>query len=492
MLKNGSNSTSPGPPPRATTLDYAARRPQTAEKTNYRHTLLGQFDRKLLDTPPGRIALALLLAAILLIPAVQFVIKIQQVKPTLLRLDDERNRSALGRWMPTTELVWHSDTTEHPYGLGHWFPGTPIVLVAIAPLTKLGYFGAGVVWAGLKVAGFLLAMWLVVRTLDREDFAVPLGILLAAGIFSIRPIVADLQHGNLNTFTLIWLGIAWGLYVRGKDVWAGVFIALAVATKLTPALAVIYFVYKREWRVCAGAVVGLVLFFGIIPSLVLGIDRNLDYLRAWYEMLVQPFVHQGYATREIPNQSLWGVTLRLLANAGILATERMPVEQAFRAGMDSMERPVALIGRLLKPAMSATLLVIMGWLCRSRTVSRRDPRCLLEFGLVLLAMLLLSERTWKHHATTLPLVYLGVWYTLTCVDFSDRFRAWFVAGLAVQFVLLVASTEGLLGDHAAELLLDGGVICWGLLLCFVQIAVLLIGLNRRTLSRPAAVALSVG
>ncbi len=460
-----------------------------AEET-YRHTLLGQLDRRFLDTPAGRISLALLLAAVLLIPAVQFVVKIQQTKPTLLRIDDERNRSALGRWMPTAELVWQTDTKEHPYGLGHWFPGTPMMLVAIAPLTKLGYFGAGIVWAGLKVAGFLLATWLVIRSLGPKKFGVPLGVLLAAGVFSLRPIVADLQHGNLNTFTLIWLGIAWGLYVRGRDVWSGVFIALAVATKLTPALVVVYFLYKRKWRVCAGAVVGLVLFFGVIPGLALGWERNVDYLRSWYAMLVQPFLHQGYATREIPNQSLWGVTLRLLANAGILATERMPVEQAFLAGMETMERPVALLGRLLKPAMSGALLGIMGWLCRSQTASRRDPRGLLEFGLVLLAMLLLTERTWKQHATTLPIVFLGAGYALTCVYFSDRFRAWFVAGLGVQFILLVASTEGLLGDHAAELLLDGGVFCWGLLLCFAQTAILLRRLNRRAPPEPAPIARS--
>ncbi len=103
----------------------------------------------------------------------------------------------------------------------------------------------------------------------------------------------------------------------------------------------------------------------------------------------------------------------------------------------------------------------------------------MEFALILLAMLLLSERTWKHHGTTLPIVYLGVWTVLTCMDWSPRFRAWFVAGLIVQFSLLVGSSEFVVGERLSDLLLDGGVFCWGLLLCFLQVGILHQRLARR-------------
>ena len=126
----------------------------------------------------------------------------------------------------------------------------------------------------------------------------------------------------------------------------------------------------------------------------------------------------------------------------------------------------------------------MAWLCRCRWPRRSHPGQLLEFGLVLLAMLLLSERTWKHHATALPIVYLGIWYVLTCYPWSDRFRAWFVAGLVVQWMLLVGSGEFLWGDRIADLLLDGGFFCWGLVLCFLQSAVMLGVLKIRARPEP--------
>ena len=93
--------------------------------------------------------------------------------------------------------------------------------------------------------------------------------------------------------------------------------------------------------------------------------------------------------------------------------------------------------------------------------------------MVLIAMLLLSERTWDHHATTLPIVFLGVWYALTCVDLTDRFRGWFVAGLIVQLACLAGNSAGFLPDEVTYRFLYSGVFCWGLVLCFLQIAVLI-------------------
>ncbi len=446
------------------------------ELAAYQRTLLGRFDQRMLTTTTARIVLAVLLGAVLLVGSVQFVLKIRETQFSQWRTGGQRHSTALGRWLPTAELLTNSDTDEHPYGNGHWFPTPPMVLLSLVPLTKLGYVGAGLVWATLKIAVFLFAMFVLIRSLGRESFGVPLGVLLAAGIFSTRPIYSDITHGNLNIFMMFWLAMAWGLYVRKLDFWAGIFVALAVVTKITPALVIVYFLYKRAWRVCAGAGVGLVLLFGVIPSLLLGIETNGDYLRTWFDMLVAPFAVEGYVTYDVDNQSLIGVAMRLLSNAGILSIESMTAAQLASAGMENdMIRPATIFGRLLKPAVVLPVLGWLAWCCRTRSPNRRDPRHLLEFGMVLLAMLLLSERTWKHHATTLPIVFLGVWYVLTCIDWSDRFRRWFVTGLIVQFLLLVASSQGILQDRAADLALDGGVFCWGLVLCFVQAGILVRG-----------------
>jgi alpha-1,2-mannosyltransferase len=304
-------------------------------------------------------------------------------------------------------------------------------------------------------------------------------VMLMAAVFSLRPIISDIQHGNLNIFVMVWIALAWTLYMRGNDFWAGIFVALAIVTKLTPALLVLYFLYKGAWRVCLGTVVGLVLFFLVLPALYLGWDRNLELLQSWFNMLVAPFALQGYVATEIANQSLNGVIVRVLSHSGLLSVEQMSFEQAMDAGMESMARPVTMAGMLIRPVISVVVLGALGWWCRSRCVSRRDPRMLLEFGLALVAMLLLSERTWKHHATTLPIVFLGVWYVVACGPWPDRTRAWWVTGLVVQVVLLLGTSEGILGDRVADVVLGAGAFCLGLVICFVQTGVMVGAMNRR-------------
>ncbi|HUN80720.1 MAG TPA: hypothetical protein VMV81_04345, partial [Phycisphaerae bacterium] len=238
----------------------------------------------------------------------------------------------------------------------------------------------------------------------------------------------------------------------------------------------LYFLYKRRWKLAAGALVGLVIFVLLIPGLYLGFQKAIDMHVAWYHMLVEPYARQGWVTVEVANQSLYGSIVRNLSNAGILSVERMSPEQSLAAGMEDMARPITVAGKLIRPAITVGFLAALGWFCRGR--SSRNLASWLEVGLVLLAMLLMGERTWKHHATTLPIVYLAFWYVLTCLPVSDKLRSWMVAGLAVQFVLLVIGGEGFFGDEMAERMLEKGFFCWGLMLAAIQTAVLLEAVRR--------------
>ncbi len=351
-----------------------------------------------------------------------------------------------------------------------------------------------------------------------------MGVLILAALFSARPIMGDITHGNINSFVFFEIALAWYLFVNRRDGWAGVVVGLAVVTKVTPALLLVYFVYKRAWRVVAGAAVGLVLFALLIPSIFLGFGRNNELLANWHAQMVRPYVSEGFVTVEPVNQSLPGMMMKWLsfphlvrgtwidmweeAGAGQLdedAPERKQLDKlvGLKEKLQKREAVVqwadrlaaalptevgdvslarrsgqAFMARLERPGQrwiirGAGLLLVLAlaWACRGPIVSRRDPHLLLELSLVLLAMLLLSERTWKHHLVTLPIVYLATWQVLACVDWSARFRAIFVTGLAVQFVLLVLAK--------GTVALFAGVITIGLLLCFVQNAVLLGRLRAR-------------
>src|SRR5438477_13150 len=93
------------------------------------------------------------------------------------------------------------------------------------------------------------------RTDHPSDIAKAVAILLA-----LPPVLGDLSHNNVNIFVLFLLAGCLEAFRRGRDVTAGLVLALAVACKVTPVLFVGYFAWKRAGRVLAGCAVGLALW----------------------------------------------------------------------------------------------------------------------------------------------------------------------------------------------------------------------------------------
>ena len=473
---------SPNSPDSVATLPHAGR--NGGESSAYEQTLLGQIDRRWLARIPAWLVIVAF-AGILVIPAAQSVRSIGKTDKSAHRAAGERRRTALGRWLPDAEAlrkvaaapsVAAAGPGNNPYGDGHWFPTPPLVLMALVPLSMLGFAPAAVVWSGLKIVGVAVALGLLVRS--HGPRGAPIGVLLMALAFGARALVSDLQHANVNIFMFVWIALCWACFTRGRDGWAGFFLALAIVTKVTPALAGVYFAYKRQWRLCIVAGLCLVLFVAVIPGVYVGFDKNVTLLADWFDMLVKPFAVQGWAELDTPNQSLYGTLLRVLSNYDALKIEEMPIAAALDSGQENMARPMTTAGRLIRPAVSLSVLALLAWVCRGRLSDRRGLRAALEFAMVLLAMLLLSERTWKHHATTLVMIYLAIWLGMTHLYWSRRARGAWVAALVAQWVMLVASGEGLLGDALADHLLDWGIFCWGLVLAFGQIGLMLLWMPR--------------
>lgn len=441
----------------------------------YHTRLLGRFEQRVLTRPAVRWTLLALLAATLLIPSFQFFDKLHETTWSPWR--GERPRSALGRWI---EDLKAAKAGEDPYGYGHWFPYPPTVLVLLYPLTFMPLSAAGAIFAAAKIAAVIAAACFAVAALHRDDHPVRLGVFLVAALFSAGPVISDIQHGNINVFVLLTLTACWYAWTIRRDVLAGLLLALAITIKITPALLLLYFLYRRQWRLTAAAAIGLVLFALVLPALVFGPARNTDLLVAWFDMLAAPYVLHGYITDAVINQSLPGVLVRWFRMTGFVPLEDLSVEESFAWGTEHMTRPATLTGVIVLRGAGLTLLALLAWLCRSPLRDRRDPRLALECALVLLAMLLLSERTWKHHMVTLLFVYLALWHVLVSWPFSKPFTAAFVTGLTLQFLFLEATSSDLLeallgersGEATADAFLNTGLPFLALLLAFAQTAVL--------------------
>jgi alpha-1,2-mannosyltransferase len=138
-----------------------------------------------------------------------------------------------------------------------------------------------------------------------------------------------------------------------------------------------------------------------------------------------------------------------------------------------MSLPPWVVNYVIKGA-ALSLLGLLAFLCRTKTTDRRDPRLLGEFALVVLTMLFISERSWKHHYVTVLLPYSY----LVCEFFSSRIgprsRMLLVGSWAVSFVLMAATSTEIGGifleGQGHEIAQGYGMFLWAGVVLYAMVA----------------------
>src|SRR5262249_8923663 len=150
--------------------------------------------------------------------------------------------------------------------------------------------------------------------------------------------------------------------------------------KVTPALFLPYFLWKRSWNVLAGAALGMVLFVWLIPAAAFGWDRNQEFLHSWWDTMVVPFAIEGKVTTEHQNQSLPGFMNRMLTTSPSFGTydergQYVVLERHNVADWDPQH-----VRWLLKGCMALFALAVV-WRCRAPVEPRPSWRLMAEFSI---------------------------------------------------------------------------------------------------------------
>jgi hypothetical protein len=395
------------------------------------------------------------------------IINIQYVHK-IARTDHE-SRSAFLRWTnQIADLGTGIDIWER-----HNYPNPPIMALILKPLVHLPPLVGSLVWFYLKVAMAVLSLHWVLKVLDRGERAFPWWGKVLTVLLCLRPIAGDLVHGNVNLFILFLVVGALVSFCRHRDVLAGVLLGLAISCKVTPALFVPYLLWKRAWKTLAGTAAGLVLFALVVPGAILGWSENQQYLKSWYGNMVQPYA-EGKVTSEAVNQSLPGLMSRLLTRRPSFVTwaddRFVPVE--YHNLVDLGEKVVQW---LLRGCMGLFAILVM-WRCRTPTSERESWRLFTEFSVVVLGMLLFSERTWKHHCVTLLLPFAVLCHAVSALRWPRRRRCYLIGTLATAFALItLTGTTGWSEwqDRFGDLAQVYGAYVWAFLLLLAGMLMLL-------------------
>jgi hypothetical protein len=262
------------------------------------------------------------------------------------------------------------------------FSNLPAIGWLYVPLIPLGEEAAPWVWLGLGLAA-LLGAWALLARLARLEG--PFAALLLFAFLANGPIVNSLREGQTSHFILFLLVLALVLWRANKDYAAGLALGLCAAIKLPLLFLGPYFLFRRRWRIVAGAATAIALVVGVS-----GAQVGLSGLVGWYKDWVEPYL-AGY----IPAfnvQSVDGFLIRLAKGETFLMHWDPPLEPSLFHRIARAAALVALFG--------ATIWLV--W--RGRRVSRPaasaagpSPRELLEFSLVINLGLLTSPISWTHY-----------------------------------------------------------------------------------------------
>lgn len=136
---------------------------------------------------------------------------------------------------------------------------TPLTAVLYMPLTGFSLDGAQFAVVAINNALLVASAVIVVLALGQSRLLV----LAAFVIFATyEPMFDSLRLGNVDGFIVILLALAF-LALRRNQPWLiGVPLAGAAILKMSPAIVIGYFAWRRQWRVLAGAALGGALLLG--------------------------------------------------------------------------------------------------------------------------------------------------------------------------------------------------------------------------------------
>jgi alpha-1,2-mannosyltransferase len=290
-------------------------------------------------------------------------------------------------WVPTTHQIL-LPFTYTPFAAAVFLPGTLLPFAVTMKLLSIASIVATGVVAYLYVATLNGSLTDAAKVHGRAVAAlVAIGAQLAGAL--LEPVRSTLGFGQINALLMVMVVLD-VLLPGDRKRTKGLLIGVAAAIKLTPAVFVVYFLFRRDFKSAARVVAG---FAG--AGLLLWLVRPSASFTYWTKLVFDAGRIGG--VDYVGNQSLHGLATR----AGL------PEIGWVLAALAVMAVVAVIIVRAAEPVLGLTACALGG--------------------------LLVSPISWTHHWTwCVPVLVLAGWYAWRC-DLAVRWvaAAVVVAGLAL-------------------------------------------------------------
>jgi hypothetical protein len=204
--------------------------------------------------------------------------------------------------------------------LGHYYPMGKTLLETPAPVPGFFYsafsalllvpFGALATapatwsWGALQALSILILCLLPFLRLLR--LTIP-GIVLSLGVWlTAFPLLHNIKWGQVSALLTACVIAAFHACAAKRRILAGGLLAVATAIKYYPAVFLVYFVLKRDIRVCISFALALVLSYVLLPVAALGLQPWLKFEQARYAAVAGA----DWISRDVNSQYFAHVVMR--------------------------------------------------------------------------------------------------------------------------------------------------------------------------------------
>lgn len=280
----------------------------------------------------------------------------------------------------------------------------PLLAILLTPFARLPLLLNTSLWYALSAAALCGSVFLSARLAGNRTGGMRAAVM--AALFCMPTLVESMTRGQVGVMSVFLTIAILYMYMRGWAVWTGLLFAFSVILKPSPfALIIVFFLARREWKICAAALSGIFFFGWIFPAIAIGAGRNWLFLKEWSRILGYAAVGTGEGVR------LWSQLATPLAwdnqsLTAIFTRWAWPTETALAAhGNSAIRLGVNVFGA----AALLSLVLVNG---RKRNGPRRQKQTMLEYSLFPALMLLISPVSEIHHFTTFFALFLPVFFYL--------------------------------------------------------------------------------
>jgi glycosyl transferase family 87/WD40 repeat protein len=272
---------------------------------------------------------------------------------------------------------WDHTGSEHRVVSYH--PLTEPSALVIAPWARLRPLPAKHVWLVMNL--LFLALTAVLLKFSTTIRLRTIALLIFLATFPLRD---NFLLGQWHVFVLLLLTLAAWLYFGGRFFSSGMVLAIAAGMKIYPALFLIYFVFRKQWRAALGLIVGLLAVAALSVG-VFGWDACVIFAREVLPRALRAETIDPYNVE-------WGSLSALLRRLLVSEPELNPSPVAH----------VPWLFALLQPLLHGLILVVFMWAIGLRTGKSEGGK--LEWAGYLFMLLLVSPQPAPYHFVALILV----------------------------------------------------------------------------------------